>query len=273
MKEYLDGLRHIVNNGWMKPTRAKIDGRNISALSVFGYQMRFDLTAGFPILTTKHVSFKNVATELMWLVSGSTNIKFLQDNNCKIWDAWADERGEVGTTYGFQWRNFGGTGTDQLRNVIGGILEAKEDTTASISRRLIVTAWNPAQMEGVKLPPCHILFQFNVRKGIFLDCMMTQRSADVFLGVPYNIASYALLTNIIAKATQLLPGDLVIGFGDLHIYENHLSQVTEQLTRQPKPLPWLNVKQASLFPDNWKLSDIELMAYDSYPKLLGEVAV
>ena len=228
MKQYLDLLRHIRENGVMKEDRT-----GTGTQSVFGYQMRFDLSEGFPLLTTKKVHLKSIIYELLWFIAGDTNVKYLQDHGVTIWDEWADENGDLGPVYGHQWRSWPapeGRVIDQLSMVIDTIRRNPD------SRRMLVTAWNPAEVDKMALPPCHCLFQFYVADGK-LSCQLYQRSADVFLGVPFNIASYALLTMMIAQVCGLKPGEFVHTTGDTHIYRNHFDQVATQLSREPRPLP------------------------------------
>jgi thymidylate synthase len=287
MRQYLELLRDVRTHGTRKPTRAVLrsTGAKIDALSVFGRQIRFDLSAGFPLVTTKKVAFGAIAHELIWFLQGSTNIAYLRDHGVTIWDEWADEAGELGPVYGKQWRSWpaaaagltqGGQGEpesiDQIAGVVKGIKEVIADPSASVGRRLIVTAWNPAEIERMALPPCHTLFQFNVTDGR-LSCQLYQRSADLFLGVPYNIASYALLTHLVAHVTGLAPGELIHTFGDAHIYMNHLHQVDEQLGREPLPLPRLEIHPAVT--DLFRISrdQVKLLGYRSHPALKGEVAV
>jgi thymidylate synthase len=278
MKPYLDLLRYILDHGVLKPTRAVLPstGKKIGALSVFGYQARFDLREGFPAVTTKKLAFRAVARELLWFIAGDTNAKNLQADNVHIWDEWADpQTGEVGPVYGKQWRSWegpGGESVDQIEAVLRGILRVKQDPSASEARRLVVSAWNPVDLPKMALQPCHVLFQFSVTEGR-LSCHLTQRSADAFLGVPFNIASYALLTCMMAQVTGLLPGEFIHSFGDLHIYENHLEQVREQLGREPHPSPrlWLNPGRKAL--GEFTLDDIRLEGYQHHPQIRGEVAV
>src|SRR4051794_7334569 len=248
MRQYLDLLRDVRDHGVRKPTRATLrsTGHKIDALSVFGRQVRFDLAAGFPLVTTKKVPFGAIVHELIWFLRGSTNIAYLKEHGVTIWDEWADERGELGPVYGKQWRSWeapDGRTIDQTAAAVPGIRAVTADPTASVGRRLIVSAWNPADIAAMALPPCHTLFQFNVTDGR-LSCQLYQRSADLFLGVPFNIASFALLTHLAAQVTGLLPGEFVHTFGDAHIYSNHLVQVDEQLGRDPLPLPRLELDPA-----------------------------
>lgn len=263
MKQYLDLCRHILDHG--VETR---DRTGVGTLSIFGYQMRFDLAEGFPLLTTKKMFVKGIIHELLWFIRGDTNIKYLNEHGVHIWDAWADEHGDLGPIYGKQWRRWEAADgpIDQLRNVVE---EIRRDPH---SRRLIVTAWNPAEVRKMALPPCHTLFQFYVRNGK-LSCQLYQRSGDVFLGVPFNIASYALLTMMVAQVTGHEPGEFIHTLGDAHIYLNHVEQVKLQLTREPRPLPRmrLNPDVRDLF--DFRYEDFELVGYDPHPPIRGEVAV
>ena len=264
MKQYLDLLRHIRANGVMKEDRT-----GTGTQSVFGYQMRFDLSEGFPLLTTKKVHLKSIIYELLWFIAGDTNVKYLQDHGVTIWDEWADENGDLGPVYGHQWRSWpapDGRVIDQLSMVIDTIRRNPD------SRRMLVTAWNPAEVDKMALPPCHCLFQFYVADGK-LSCQLYQRSADVFLGVPFNIASYALLTMMIAQVCGLQPGEFVHTTGDTHIYRNHFEQVATQLSREPRPLPRmrLNPDVKSLF--DFKYEDFTLEGYDPWPAIKAPVAV
>ncbi len=261
MKAYLDVLQHILENGVDKPNRTGIDTR-----SIFGAQMRFDLSKGFPLVTTKKVHLKSIIHELIWLLSGNTNIKYLTDNGVRIWNEWADENGDLGPVYGAQWRNFNGQGIDQIADVVHRIKTNPND------RRMIVSAWNPAQIEQMALPPCHAFFQFYVANGR-LSCQLYQRSCDMFLGVPFNIASYALLTMMMAQVTGLQPGDFVHTLGDAHIYHNHFDQVREQLSRTPYPLPTMKINPDVTDINDFKYEDFELMGYECHPTLKGLVAV
>lgn len=264
MKQYLDYLRHIRTHGVEKTDRT-----GTGTLSVFSYEMRFDLTEGFPLLTTKRVHWKSVVHELLWFLSGSTNTRYLKENGVTIWDEWADENGDLGPVYGKQWRawrTYDGDSIDQIRDLIHAI------KTNPDSRRLIVSAWNPADIPKMKLPPCHCFFQFYVANGK-LSCKLTQRSCDSFLGVPFNIASYALLTHMVAEVTGLLPGEFIWSGGDCHIYLNHLEQVELQLSREPRPLPKLSFarKVDSIF--DFHYEDIVLSGYDPHPGISGKVAI
>ena len=264
MKQYLDLLRHIRENGVMKEDRT-----GTGTQSVFGYQMRFDLADGFPLLTTKKVHLKSIIYELLWFISGDTNIKYLKDHGVTIWDEWADADGNLGPVYGHQWRSWpapDGRTIDQLSQVIDTIKRNPD------SRRMLVTAWNPGEVDNMALPPCHCLFQFYVADGK-LSCQLYQRSADVFLGVPFNIASYALLTMMIAQECGLQPGEFVHTTGDTHIYKNHFDQVALQLSREPRKLPVmkLNPDVKSVF--DFKYEDFTLEGYDPWPAIKAPVAV
>ena len=264
MKTYLKLLQHILDHGV-----AKSDRTGTGTLSVFGYQMRFDLSEGFPLLTTKRVHVKSVIHELLWFLKGETNIAYLKENGVSIWDEWADERGELGPVYGSQWRSWptqDGSTIDQIGNLIE-MLRSNPD-----SRRLIVNAWNVGEIEKMALPPCHALFQFYVADGK-LSCQLYQRSADVFLGVPFNIASYSLLTMMIAQVVGLEPGDFVHTFGDVHIYDNHREQVQLQLTREPRPLPRMKINPEVDDIFQFKFEDFELVDYDPHPRISAPVAV
>lgn len=285
MLQYHDLVQRILDEGVTKQDRT-----GVGTKSIFGHQMRFDLGEGFPLLTTKKTWFKGVAVELLWFLKGETNVQYLLDHDVHIWDEWADpETGDLGPVYGAQWRSwpnmtktdFGGyrydtyenNPIDQIQNVVDQIRKSP------FSRRLIVTAWNPAEVDNMALPPCHTMFQFNVRPGsqgqpLYLDCQLYQRSADVFLGVPFNIASYALLTEMIAQQTGLVPGHFVHTMGDAHLYLNHMDQVQELLSRDPGryPLPHLQMITAPSI-DEYQYDNIHLIGYDSYPAIKAEVAV
>ncbi len=264
MKQYLDLMRHVRDTGVVKEDRTGTGTR-----SVFGYQMRFDLGEGFPALTTKKLHLRSIIHELLWFLKGETNIRYLKENGVSIWDEWADDNGDLGPVYGYQWRSWPnpkGGSIDQISQLVQQI-RANPD-----SRRLIVSAWNPAQVDQMALPPCHCLFQFYVAEGR-LSCQLYQRSADIFLGVPFNIASYALLTLMLAQVTGLQPGEFVHTFGDAHLYSNHLEQVELQLSREPRALPRmrLNPDVRSIF--DFKFEDFELMDYDPHPHIKAPVAV
>jgi thymidylate synthase len=264
MKQYLDLLRHIRANGVMKEDRT-----GTGTQSVFGYQMRFDLSEGFPLLTTKKVHLKSIIYELLWFIAGDTNVKYLQDHGVTIWDEWADADGNLGPVYGHQWRSWpapDGQAIDQLSQVIDTIRRNPD------SRRMLVTAWNPAEVEKMALPPCHCLFQFYVAGGK-LSCQLYQRSADVFLGVPFNIASYALLTMMIAQVCGLEPGEFVHTTGDTHIYRNHFEQVATQLSREPRPLPRMRLNPAVKDLFAFTYEDFTLEGYDPWPAIKAPVAV
>ena len=264
MRQYLDLLRLALETGTEKTDRTGTGTR-----SLFGHQMRFDLSAGFPMVTTKKLHLKSIIYELLWFLRGETNVKWLRDHGVTIWDEWADAAGELGPVYGYQWRSWprerDGT-IDQISNLIADIKRNPD------SRRLIVTAWNPADIPKMALPPCHCLFQFYVANGK-LSCQLYQRSADIFLGVPFNIASYALLTLMVAQVTGLQPGDFVHSFGDAHLYLNHIDQAKEQLSREPLPLPAmrLNPDVKDIFA--FRYEDFALEGYDPHPHIKAEVAV
>lgn len=264
MKQYLDLLKHIREKGVMKEDRT-----GTGTQSVFGYQMRFDLQAGFPLLTTKKVHLKSIIHELLWFIAGDTNVKYLQDRGVTIWDEWADENGDLGPVYGHQWRSWpspDGRTIDQLSMVIDTIKRNPD------SRRMLVTAWNPGEVDRMALPPCHCLFQFYVADGA-LSCQLYQRSADVFLGVPFNIASYALLTLMIAQVTGLRPGEFIHTTGDTHIYRNHFDQVALQLSREPRPLPTMRLNPSVTSVFDFRYEDFMLENYDPWPAIKAPVAV
>lgn len=264
MQQYLDLLQDVLTHGV-----GKTDRTGTGTISVFGRQMRFDLASGFPIVTTKRMFLKGVIYELLWFLQGSTNIRYLKDHGVHIWDEWADENGDLGPVYGAQWRHWnaaGGRSVDQIARLIEMIRSSPD------SRRLLVSAWNVGELDAMRLPPCHCLFQFYVANGK-LSCQLYQRSADLFLGVPFNIASYALLTLMIAQVTGFAAGEFVHTFGDAHIYQNHIEQVRTQLSRRPKPLPKmiLNEKVSSIF--DFKYEDFTLAGYDPYPAISAPIAV
>jgi thymidylate synthase len=264
MRQYLDLLQDVLDNGTDRPDRTGTGTR-----SVFGRQTRFDLSRGFPLLTTKKLHLKSIVYELLWFLRGETNVRWLQERGVKIWDEWADENGDLGPVYGSQWRSWpdghGGT-IDQIANLVQSI------RTRPDSRRHIVSAWNPAEVDEMALPPCHCLFQFYVADGR-LSCQLYQRSGDLFLGVPFNIASYALLTHMMAQVTGLEPGEFVHTFGDLHLYHNHFEQARLQLTRAPKPLPrlTLNPDKRDIF--DFEFEDFMITGYDPAPTIKAEIAV
>jgi len=279
MQQYHDLLVKILDEGVVKQDRT-----GTGTKSIFGHQMRFDLAAdGFPLLTTKKLYTKAIFGELIWFLKGDTNIKWLNDRNIHIWDEWADKDGDLGPVYGAQWRSWFDSGEfnvhpiDQIANVIDQI------KNNPFSRRLIVTAWNPAEIDDMALPPCHLLFQFNVRpeynidtnqfEPYWLDCQLYQRSGDIFLGVPFNIASYALLTHMVARVTDLVPGEFVHTLGDAHLYLNHLEQAKEQLTRDIRPLPYLRLNPSIREIDKFDLDDIAVVGYDPHPAIKAEVSI
>lgn len=264
MKQYLDLLDYVLNNGTKKEDRT-----GTGTISVFGYQMRFDLSNGFPLLTTKKLHLKSIIYELLWFLKGDTNVKYLQENGVRIWNEWADENGELGPVYGHQWRSwpdYDGGSIDQITNVINQIKNNPN------SRRLIVSAWNVAEVESMALPPCHTLFQFYVSDGK-LSLQLYQRSADIFLGVPFNIASYALLLMMVAQVTNLQPGEFIHTLGDAHIYTNHLDQVHEQLSREPRTLPTMKINPEVKDIFNFGFEDFSLENYNPHPHIKGVVAV
>ncbi|MGC8780708.1 MAG: thymidylate synthase [Anaerolineae bacterium] len=271
MRQYLDLLQHILDHGVRKADRT-----GTGTLSVFGYQMRFDLSAGFPLLTTKRLHVKSIIYELLWFLRGETNVRYLQEHGVHIWDEWADEAGELGPVYGAQWRSWrtrDGASVDQIGRVVEEIRRNPD------SRRLIVSAWNAGELDQMALPPCHVLFQFYVTPAAAdgqpaaLSCQLYQRSADVFLGVPFNIASYALLTMMVAQVCGLRPGEFIHTLGDAHLYLNHLEQAHLQLARTPRPLPRMRINPAvkSLF--DFRYEDFELVGYDPHPHIPAPVAV
>ncbi|WAC39367.1 thymidylate synthase [Pedobacter sp. SL55] len=264
MKQYLDLMQHVLDNGTQKHDRT-----GTGTISVFGYQMRFNLQEGFPMVTTKKLHLKSIIHELIWFLQGDTNIKYLKDNGVRIWDEWADEDGNLGPVYGSQWRSWptpNGGQIDQITQIINTIKNNPD------SRRIIVSAWNVAEIENMALPPCHAFFQFYVADGK-LSCQLYQRSADIFLGVPFNIASYALLTMMVAQVCGLEAGDFIHTFGDAHIYNNHLEQVKLQLSRDPKPLPTMKINPEVKDIFDFKFEDFELVNYEAHPHIKGIVAV
>mgnify|MGYP001418646583 CR=1 FL=1 len=274
MQQYLNLLRHVKDNGTVRPDRT-----GTGTKSVFGWQMRFDLANGFPLLTTKKIHFKSVVHELLWFLKGDTNIKYLTDNGIRIWNEWADDKGNLGPIYGKQWRNWNNEGIDQIKLAIDTLKKNPD------SRRVLISAWNPSVLPDSKLnftenvannkaalPPCHAFFQFYVSNDK-LSCQLYQRSADVFLGVPFNIASYALLTMMIANVCNYKLGEFIHTFGDVHIYLNHMDQINEQLTRKPKPLPKITINSEVTNIFDYKYSDFNLIGYDPHPLIKGKVAV
>ena len=265
MQEYLRLLRKVLDHGSFRADRT-----GTGAYSVFGEQSRYDLSKGFPVVTTKKLHLRSIIHELLWFIKGDTNVQYLRDNKVTIWDEWADENGDLGPVYGAQWRSWRGSPgaepIDQLAALIDGI------KNKPFSRRHIVSAWNVAHIEDMALPPCHCLFQFFVAEGK-LSCQLYQRSADLFLGVPFNIASYALLTLMIAQVCDLQPGEFVHTFGDLHLYANHLDQAREQLSREPRPLPVMKINPAVKDIDGFKYEDFTLEGYDAWPAIKAPIAV
>ena len=274
MKQYLDLMRHVRDNGILKEDRT-----GTGTKSVFGYQMRFDLSEGFPMVTTKKLHLKSIIYELLWFIAGDTNIEYLQENGVRIWNEWADEKGDLGPVYGAQWRNWNGDGIDQIKNLIEGLKNNPD------SRRHMVSAWNPSVMPDTSvsfsenvangkaaLPPCHAFFQFYVADGK-LSCQLYQRSADIFLGVPFNIASYALFTMMVAQVCGYEYGDFVHSFGDAHIYNNHMEQIELQLSREPRPLPQMKINPDIKDIFEFKFEDFSLENYDPHPHIKGKVAI
>lgn len=264
MRSYLKLLDEVINLGIDRDDRTGVGTRGL-----FGRQVRFDLSRGFPLLTTKEIHIRSVIYELLWFLRGDTNVKWLQENGVSIWDEWADENGELGPVYGHQWRSWPAPDGETIDQITWVEKEIRENPK---SRRLIVSAWNVAEIEKMKLPPCHVLFQFYVAGGK-LSCQLYQRSADLFLGVPFNIASYALLTMMMAKVTGLEPGDFVHTFGDLHLYRNHFDQAREQLSRHPRPLPTMNITSQPKAVDGFRFEDFQLVDYDPHPRIKAPVAV
>lgn len=264
MKQYLDLMQHVLDEGTQKHDRT-----GTGTISVFGYQMRFDLQQGFPMVTTKKLHLKSIIHELIWFLSGDTNIKYLKDNGVRIWDEWADEHGDLGPVYGSQWRSWptpDGGHIDQIQKIVNTIKNNPD------SRRIIVSAWNVAEVDNMALPPCHAFFQFYVADGK-LSCQLYQRSADIFLGVPFNIASYALLTMMVAQVCGLQYGDFVHTLGDAHLYNNHIEQAKLQLSREPKKLPVMDINPGVKDIFDFKFEDFTLKDYDPHPHIKGAVAV
>ena len=264
MKQYLELLNHVISDGVEKSDRT-----GTGTISVFGYQSRYNLAEGFPVLTTKKLHLKSIIHELLWFLTGDTNVRYLQENGVRIWNEWANENGELGPVYGYQWRSWptpDGRHIDQITQVVNSIQNNPD------SRRHIVSAWNVGQIDQMKLPPCHLLIQFYVANGK-LSCQLYQRSADIFLGVPFNIASYALLTLMMAQVCDLQPGEFVHTLGDAHIYLNHLDQVKLQLTREPFPLPQMKINPEIKNIFDFKFEDFELTGYQSHPHIPGKVSV
>jgi thymidylate synthase len=264
MQQYLELMRHVRENGTFKEDRT-----GTGTLSVFGYQMRFDLSQGFPMVTTKKLHLRSIIHELLWFLKGETNIGYLHDNGVSIWDEWADEKGDLGPVYGYQWRSWpaaDGRHIDQISQVIDQIRNNPD------SRRIIVSAWNVGDLDSMALAPCHAFFQFYVNDGR-LSCQLYQRSADIFLGVPFNIASYSLLTMMLAQVTRLQPGEFVHTFGDAHLYSNHLQQVALQLSREPRQLPTMRINPEVTDIFGFRFEDFELIGYDPHPHIKAPVAV
>jgi thymidylate synthase len=264
MEQYHKLLKHILQNG-----NKKEDRTGVGTISVFGYQMRFDLSEGFPLVTTKKLHLKSIIYELLWFLNGDTNIKYLKDHGVSIWDEWADANGDLGPVYGYQWRSWPGRNGEKIDQISKLMEQLKKKPD---SRRHIVTAWNPAEVDNMALPPCHAMFQFYVADGK-LSCQLYQRSCDTFLGLPFNIASYALLVHMIAQQCDLEPGDFVWTGGDVHIYNNHIDQANLQLTREPFPLPQLNIKRkpGSIF--EYQFEDFEILNYQAHPSIKAPIAV
>lgn len=264
MKQYLDLLDHVMKTGVRKSDRT-----GTGTISVFGYQMRFNLGEGFPLLTTKKLHLRSILHELLWFISGETNIRYLKENGVSIWDEWADENGNLGPVYGSQWRSWpasDGRKIDQLRMVMDSVRKSPD------SRRHVVSAWNPGELDRMALPPCHLLFQFYVANGK-LSCQMYQRSADIFIGVPFNIASYSLLTMMMAQVCDLKPGEFIHTLGDAHIYLNHIDQVKLQLTREPYKLPEMKINPDVKDIFNFRFEDFKLENYQAHPHIKGDIAV
>src|SRR6266571_3259812 len=264
MRQYLDLMERVLSEGAEKRDRTGIGTR-----SIFGHQMPFDLRRGFPLVTTKKLHVKSIIYELLWFLRGDTNVRYLKEHGVTIWDEWADAKGELGRVYGAQWRDWRGENGGRVDQIDKLIAQIKENPN---SRRLIVSAWNPAEIEKMALPPCHVLFQFYVEDGE-LSCQLYQRSCDLFLGVPFNIASYALLTMMVAQVVDLTPGDFVHTFGDLHLYQNHLEQAREQLTRDCRSLPQMKLNPAIKSIDDFQFEDFTLVGYDPHPAIKAAIAV
>jgi thymidylate synthase len=265
MRQYLDLMRHVLENGEKRDDRT-----GTGTVSVFGYQTRYDLQEGFPVVTTKKLHLRSIIHELLWFLKGDTNIQYLKDNKVRIWDEWADENGDLGPVYGYQWRHWkrpDGSEVDQVARLVQGLRDNPR------SRRHILTAWNPADVDDMALPPCHAFIQFYVSSDNKLSCQLYQRSADIFLGVPFNIASYALFTMMLAQVCGYQPGEFIHTMGDAHLYQNHIEQAKLQLTREPKPLPkmWVNPEITSIF--EFTYEDFRLEEYDAHPHIKGEVSV
>lgn len=264
MRQYLELAEHILENGTLRSNRTGID-----TVGIFGHQMRFDLSRGFPLMTTKRLHWKSIVYELLWFLRGDTNVAYLQEHGVRIWNEWADAEGNLGPIYGKQWRSWGcadGREVDQLAEVVRAIRETPE------SRRLLVSSWNVGELGEMALPPCHVLFQFYIEGGR-LSCQLYQRSADIFLGVPFNIASYALLTHIVAHTCGLSVGDFIHTLGDAHIYTNHIEGIREQISRAPLPLPRLEIAGKAKGIDEYAFEDFQLLGYEAYPHIPGKVAV
>ena len=264
MRQYLDLMQHVIDHGVKKSDRT-----GTGTISVFGYQMRFDLEEGFPLVTTKKLHLRSIIHELLWFLKGETNIQYLKENKVSIWDEWADESGELGPVYGHQWRSWTGADGQTIDQITSVVDQIKSNPD---SRRLIVSAWNVGEIEKMALPPCHAFFQFYVADGK-LSCQLYQRSADIFLGVPFNIASYALLTMMMAQVCDLKPGEFVHTFGDAHLYVNHLEQTNLQLSRTPRPLPGMEINPAISSIFDFTYEDFKLVNYDPHPHIKGQVAV
>lgn len=265
MQQYLDLMKHVLENG-----QERTDRTGTGTLSVFGHQCRYDLKDGFPMVTTKKLHLRSIIHELLWFLQGDTNIKYLQDNKVKIWDAWADENGDLGPVYGKQWRRWeapNGEVIDQIKNLVEGLKNNPQ------SRRHIVSAWNPSDVPNMALPPCHTLIQFYVNNNKELSCQLYQRSADIFLGVPFNIASYALMTMMLAQVCDMKLGEFVHTMGDAHLYSNHIEQTKLQLSREPYPLPQMKINPEVKDIFDFKIEDFELVGYESHPHIKGVVAV